>query len=252
MMEVHLFHPEWTSTWLPQLTSNSSVVNIFSDKPAVPWITDVTYIAKTGWLQVAFLVISLLWTIDSLRASRRIKVAPSSSKATQISVGFELCSQITRAVALAFIIVAAVEGDSKHWYNVALISCAFTYGLSRLFNDPKWRHTALHQVNFLLGTSLLLLAATEVLPMLELHSTYRPGNVEIGAIASLAAANLVALCTPREWAPPATSLELLQRTAEVGPTPEETCSWFTSYLSYEWLTPLIWKGTYITSYLHSV
>jgi hypothetical protein len=86
--------------------------------------------------------------------------------------------------------------------------------------------------------------------MLELHSTYRPGNVAIGAIASLAAANLVALCTPREWAPPAISFELIQRPAEAGPAPEETCSWWNAYLSYEWLTPLIWKGSYIISLLH--
>lgn len=208
----------------------------------MPWITDITNLVKTGYLHVAFLVVSLLWTTVSIRASQRIKVAPPSIKATQISAGYELCSQITRAAALALLIVAAVEEDAQQWYNVALVGCAFTLGLSRLANDLRWRHTALHQVNFLLGTSLLLLAAAELLPMLELHSTYRPENVAIGAIASLTAANLVALCTPREWAPPAISFELIQRPAEVGPAPEETCSWWSAYLTYEWLTPLIWKG----------
>lgn len=172
-----------------------------------------------------------------------------SIKASQISIGYELCSQITRAAALAFIIVAAVEGDAQQWYNVALVGCAFTFGLSRFANDLRWRHTALHQVNFLIVISLLLLAAAELLPMLEIHSIYRPGSMEIGAIVSLAAASLVALCTPREWAPPAISFELLQRSPDAGPAPEEACSWWNAYLSYEWLTPLIWNGTYLASHL---
>ncbi|KUI56827.1 ATP-binding cassette transporter abc1 [Cytospora mali] len=238
-MEAHVFHSEWASMWMPQPSSGFS---IFSGETDVPWITDVSNLVKTGYLHIAILVISLLWTTASVCASQRIKVAPPTIKASQISVGHEIFSQITRAAALAFIIVAALRGEAQQWFNVTLVGCAFIIGLTRLANDLKWRHTALHQVNFLAGTSLLLLAAEELLPTLELHSSYRPGNMEIGAIASLAAANIIAICTPREWAPPAISFELIQREAGAGPAPEETCSWFDLYLTFEWLTPLIWKG----------
>ncbi|KUI68518.1 ATP-binding cassette transporter abc4 [Cytospora mali] len=241
-MEAHLFHSGWASMWMPQPSSHSSAFSIFSGQTDVPWITDVSNLVKTGYFHIAILVISLLWTIASVRASQRIKVAPPTIKASQISVGHEICSQITRAAALAFTIVSALRGETRQWFNAALIGCAFILGLTRLANDLRWRHTALHQVNFLVGMSLLLLAAGDLLPTLELHSSYRPSDMEIGAISSLAAANIIAICTPREWAPPAISFELIQREAGAGPAPEETCSWFNLYLTFEWLTPLIWKG----------
>ncbi|KAJ0117923.1 hypothetical protein J7T55_014373 [Diaporthe amygdali] len=219
MAEVHLFH-----------------------ESHVPWIQSVSDLATSGHFQIAFLVISFLWTAASIRASKRIKVAPHHLKASQISVGFELCSQISRACALAFIIVAAVRGDTQQWFNVALVGCAFVFGLTRLASDLRWRHTALHQVNFLLGTSLLLLAAGEVLPLLEISSTYRPDDTVIGALASLAAANFVAIITPREWAPPPVIFDLMNGPENVAPAPEETCSWWNLYFTFEWLTPLIWKG----------
>lgn len=208
----------------------------------VPWINTVAALATSGYFQVAILVVSFLWTLASIRASKSIKVAPHHLKASQISVGFEICSQITRACALAFIIVAAVRGDTQQWYNVALVAGAFVFGLTRLASDLRWRHTALHQANFLLITSLLLLAAAEVLPLLEMNSPHRPGDMIFGALASLAAANLVAITTPREWAPPPEIFDLLDGPEKVAPAPEETCSWWNLYLTFEWLTPLIWKG----------
>lgn len=208
----------------------------------VPWIRTVAAWATSGYVQVAILVISFLWTLASVQASKKIKVTAHNAKASQISVGFELCSQITRACALAFIIVAAVRGDTQQWYNVVLVAGAFIFGLTRLASNLQWRHTALHQVNFLLGTSLLLLAAAEVLPLMEMHSTHRPGDMIIGALASLAAANLAAITTPREWAPPPMIFDLLDGPEKIAPAPEETCSWWNLYLTFEWLTPLIWKG----------
>lgn len=208
----------------------------------VPWIKTVTDLATSGHLQVAILVVSFLWVLTSVRASKGIKVTAHNAKTSQISAGFELCSQITRACALAFIVVAAVRGDTQQWYNVALVAGAFAFGLTRLASSTRWRHIALHQTNFLLATSLLLLAAAEVLPLLEMRSTHRPGDLVIGALASLAAANLVAIATPREWAPSPVIFDLLDGPEKVAPAPEETCSWWNLYLTFEWLTPLIWKG----------
>jgi ABC-type multidrug transport system fused ATPase/permease subunit len=211
----------------------------------VPWIQTITDLATSGWLQVAVLVVSFLWTLASLRASTSIRLAPHHAKASQISVGYELCSQVTRACALACIVIAAVRGGSNNtqqWYTVALVAGAFVFGLTRLAGGLRWRHIALHQTNFLLGSSLLLLAAAEVLPLLEMHSTYRPPDMVVGALVSLTAANLVASITPREWAPSPVIFEVLDAPEKVAPAPEETCSWWTLYLTFEWLTPLIWKG----------
>ncbi|POS79208.1 ABC transporter [Diaporthe helianthi] len=248
MAEVTLFQYGWIPTRLPQLAhqgsvmDNSSVFSMSSSESHVPWIQTIVNVATSGWVQVAILFASFLWTLASTRASKSIKVAGHHAKASQISVGFELCSQITRACALAFIIVAAVRGDTQHWYNAALVAGAFVFGLTRLASGLRWRHIALHQTNFLLGTSLLLLAAAEVLPLMEMHSAYRPGDMVIGALASLAAANLVAITTPREWAPSPAIFDILDAPEKLAPAPEETCSWWNLYLTFEWLTPLIWKG----------
>lgn len=247
MAEVPLFEYGWTPTRLTQLAHQGSVIDklsVFSasSESHVPWIQTIADLATSGWFQVATLFVSFLWTLASIRASKSIKLAAHHAKASQISVGFELCSQITRACALAFIIVAAVRGDTQQWYNVALVAGAFFFGLTRLASGLRWRHIALHQTNFLLGTSLLLLAAAEVLPLMEMHSTYRPGDMIIGALASLAAANLVAITTPREWAPSPAIFEILDAPEKVAPAPEETCSWWNLYLTFEWLTPLVWKG----------
>ncbi|KAF3767843.1 P-loop containing nucleoside triphosphate hydrolase protein [Cryphonectria parasitica EP155] len=166
----------------------------------------------------------------------------SSSKAARIQKRYEIPAQVARITALACTIAAAVRGDAQQWHGALLVACAVILGLTRLANDPHWRHIALHQVNFLLVISLLLLATVEILPMLELRSAYRPAGVVTGAIISLAAAVLIASWTPREWNPPAVSFDLLQRTPDDGPAPEETCSYWTKFLTYEWLTPLVWKG----------
>lgn len=155
---------------------------------------------------------------------------------------YEIPSQVARFIALAFIVAAALKGDSQQWYNVVIVGCAFALGLTRLANNLQWRHIALHQVNYLITVSLLLLVAGDLLPMLEIHSTYRPNVSVTGAIVSLTAATLIALWTPREWVPPPINFDLSQRSADAGPAPEEICSWWNLYLTYEWLTPLVWKG----------
>lgn len=179
-----------------------------------------------------------------MRHSRQVRTAATLtySKASRISLPYELPSQFARSAALAFTIVAAVRGQSNQWYNVVLLGYAFLLGLTRLANNLQWRHIALHQVNYLIGASLLVFVLGELLPTLVIASSYRPSDMVVGAIVSLSVATLIALCTPREWAPPPVSFDLIQRPADAGPAPEEVCSWWTLYLTYEWLTPLIWKG----------
>lgn len=208
----------------------------------VGWISDITHAVATGYLHIAILALSLLWATVGVRRSRHNKPAASNFKASRIDKRYEFASQVARTTALAFTIAAAVTGDFQQWYNVTLVACALLLGLTRLANDLDWRHIALHQVNFLTTASLLLLVAGEVLPMLDLASDSRPTDAAFGAMVSLAAAVVVALCTPREWAPPSVNFELIQRPIDAEPSPEETCSWWTKFLSYGFLNPLVWKG----------
>ncbi|CAN8102301.1 unnamed protein product [Discula destructiva] len=222
-------------------SSFSFFINRNSSNPKVGGIDAVTDFVSTGYPHIAILAISVVWLAAAFQRSRHTELA-YSNKASRISKRYELPSQIARSAALAFTVVAAVKGSLELWYYVVLVALAVLLGLSRLANDLRWRHIALHQVNFLNAAALLLLAAAQLLPLLVLDNTYRPSDAVIGALASLGAAVLIALCTPREWAPPAAGFSIAQRSSDAGPAPEETCSWANLYLTFEWLTPLIWKG----------
>lgn len=207
------------------------------------WISDLTHAVKTGYLHISFLAITVLWTAAAIYLSRNTNaVYTVKAKASRIRKRYEVPSHAARIAALACAIIAAAQGDFEQWYTASLIACAVLLSLTRLANDLQWRHIALHQVNFLTGISLLLLGIVELLPMLELHNTHRPANVTIGTLVSLTAAILIALFTPREWYPPPGRYDFLQRSIEAGPTPEEVCSWWNALLTFEWLTPVIWKG----------
>lgn len=205
-------------------------------------ISTITGPIATGYFHLAVIAASLVWTSAGVYRTRHNKTLDSNLKASRISKRYEFPSQIARTAALAFAVAAALGGEFDQWYTVALTGCAFLLGLTRLANNLEWRHIALHQVNLLVTASLLLLVADEVFPVLKLGSTYRPTSMVVGAIVCLLAATLAALVTPREWTPPAISFEILHRPADAGPSPEETCSWWTKFLSYGFLNALIWKG----------
>lgn len=195
----------------------------------------------TGYLQYISLAISAIWLVAAYYRSRKLELAVSS-KASKLRKRYELPSQVARAAALAFLVVAAVRGTPQLWPNAILTGAAALLGLTRITSYVEWRHLALHQVNFLNTASFVLLAAAQLLPLLQINTAHHLTDAVIGAIASLGAALLIALWTPREWAPPAVSFDIAQRSADAGPAPEETCSWGNLYLTFEWLSPLIWKG----------
>lgn len=208
---------------------------------AVGWISALANFISTGYLHVASIAISVIWLAAAAHRSRHIKLV-HSSKAIRTLKRYELPSHVARCATLAFAILAAVRDAPELWYTVALTGLAVLLGLTRITNNLKWRHLALHQVNFLNFMSLLLLAAGQLLPILDLHTSYRPTDAVVETLVSMSVTGLIALCTPREWAPPAADLDISQRPADAGPAPEETCSWGNLYLTFEWLTPLIWKG----------
>ncbi len=83
---------------------------------------------------------------------------------------------------------------------MALVGFLFVLGLSRLANDVQWRHVALHQVNFLQTGALAVLAAAELLPLLDIGAGDGADAMALGATAAIAAAVAVAVATPRRVA----------------------------------------------------
>lgn len=232
--ELHDFLSTYAASQATALLRSAS-------ETGVGWVDSVAHAATSGSFHIALLAVSLAWTAANVHSSRRVKT-DALPKASRISLRYELPSQIARSAALAFTIAAALRGDSQQWYTLMLLGYAFLLGLTRLANNLQWRHIALHQLNFLVSACLLLLVLGQLLPTVVIDTTYRLSAMTGGAIVSLFAATVIALWTPREWTPPPINFDLIQRPADAEPAPEESCSWGALYLTYEWLTPLVWTG----------
>lgn len=156
---------------------------------------------------------------------------------------YEVVSQAARVAATAFLAVAFFKGRA-HLLNLIVVAYAFVLGLLRLTNHLQWRHIALHQINFMLGLMLVVLAAGQLLPCIQVGSSC-PRDISMsGAILALMVAFAAAAVTPRERVPLEVDLDgLPHQKPDSELSPEESCSWFTYYCSYDWLTPVIWKGT---------
>lgn len=124
-----------------------------------------------------------------------------------------------------------------------VLGYGFAIGLLRLVRDHDWRHAALHQTNFVFSAMLPVLLASQFLPCIEVGAECPRGESVIGGIVSLTVVFAVAFSTPREWIPPQVDFEAPGRDTDEGPALEESVSWFNYYCSYEWVTPLVWKGT---------
>ncbi|KAI0206477.1 ABC transporter [Astrocystis sublimbata] len=205
------------------------------------WIYDLAHFAQAGYLQFTIVVTSFLLLVRYLLQRSYSKITLPETTASTISLPYEICGQVFRAATLALTIVSAVQLGGK-WSNVTALFYAFFLGLLRLYNDLEWRHVALHHVNFVLVTTLLVVAVGELLPYADAtHSEYL-SPVLIASIATLAAAVLIAGSTPREWVPPSIDLDLSEKIPTREPSPEETCSWIGYYVTFEWLTPLLMRG----------
>ncbi|KAI1505389.1 P-loop containing nucleoside triphosphate hydrolase protein [Biscogniauxia marginata] len=212
-----------------------------SEPPDLQWIDQLSRFAKAGYLQLSIVVVSLLLVVKHLLDRSYSKVSRPEGNGSTISLAFELCSHFLRAASLAFMIVAAVQEGGK-WADVAALAYAFFLGLLRLANDLEWRHVALHHVNFVLCGSLLVIATGELLPFIDADYKQHLSPMVISSIATLAGAVFVAVSTRREWIPPSMDLDISERVSTREPSPEETCSWLEYYVTYEWLTPLMFRG----------
>ncbi|KAF5000964.1 hypothetical protein FGRMN_1334 [Fusarium graminum] len=205
----------------------------------IPWIHHVSQLAQSGIPQAVVLILSLIHLIYQLNQIRRQESA-HRLKAAKIRWPFEFASQAARLAAVVFITIACIQ-NQLHWVNIVSVAYVFTIGLMRLFNHLEWRHVALHQINFVLAINLFILIAGHNLPCIQTCTTCLYGTSTSGGIIAIAVASVIATITPREWTPMQIDLDI-PGYDQNEPAPEETCSWFTYYFTYNWLTPIIWKG----------
>ncbi|KAK1755818.1 multidrug resistance-associated protein [Echria macrotheca] len=229
----------------PDLSRREVVLETWDTAPSngssVEWIDTASRIAQSGKPQLVLVFGVILWVAASAGPRARRVDGVARPKASRIRPLYEIVAQLTRAAALALLIVTAVR-DPTQWINTAPVALAFLLGLTRLSNSLRWRHTALHQVNVLIVSSFAVLAAEFLLPNLKLHGDHEIDRIQLAAICTLGASIVVAVFTPREWIPPVVEKAEDYDLPEFKPNPEETCSWFVRYLTFEYMFPLIWTA----------
>ncbi|KAG4441997.1 hypothetical protein IFR05_002523 [Cadophora sp. M221] len=90
--------------------------------------------------------------------------------------------------------------------------------------------------------SFVLILMSDYLPGVLLHISSVAEPPRVFLTSTLGLCVLISAFTPQEWASPSVSLDLIHRDRNDGPSPEETCSYFSYYLSYGWITNVIFKG----------
>lgn len=207
----------------------------------IGWIRGAHRLAQSGIIQLALAAVVALWTIGHATTCPRSRAPVSKPDPSGIRLALEACSQAARVAVLVFLTIAASR-NPRQWPNILTSGLAFLLGLGRLLSDAKWRQIALHQVNMLLAATLAMLLASDFFPLLEVGNDMPVDRPLAIAVVSLIAAILIAFVTPREWLFPSLVNQTPFTLPEAKPSPEETCSWFASIISFHWISPLVWKG----------
>lgn len=216
---------------------------------SLPWILQISGMARSGIPQISLVGLSFLWIVcftaySSQKPSPRRQSRGFNNPSTLLP--YELCSQATRAAATSCLAVCA-RRNTVHWSIPTAAGYAFILGLVRVVSWGRWRHILLHQVNAVTALTLLSLLMGYWLPCVETSTQCSTWNLHAAGSWALGLSTLLAFATPREWVPPSLPEHALPRIGHgalfyQGPAPEETCSWFSYYCSYQWFTPTISRG----------
>ncbi|RAK78513.1 putative ABC multidrug transporter [Aspergillus fijiensis CBS 313.89] len=136
--------------------------------------------------------------------------------------------------------------DLRHggsWKRSLLLTYVVFLGVGYICCKNKGYRTHLYRhMNGVVVAALALAVVQDLVPMTIVEATYRPSSVGAGIVASLAAGVVIALGTPRPRRPLIRDAEIERSVKEENASPEETCSLFSYYCSYEWITYVIFRG----------
>ncbi|KAG0651628.1 ATP-binding cassette transporter abc4 [Hyphodiscus hymeniophilus] len=175
---------------------------------------------------------------------RTVSYKDQEENAARVSIPYEVCSQLARAITFGFACVLASRQDSG-WPTPLLFGYAFTLGIFGRVHWKSRRKELIYHVNSILGIALVIFLASDGLPLVLVYTSreFHSNAIKIALLTALASCNIIALLAPQEWIPPSISQDLIQGQSNEKPSPEETCSYFSYYVSYGWLTSLIWNGS---------
>ncbi|EYE98824.1 putative ABC multidrug transporter [Aspergillus ruber CBS 135680] len=131
--------------------------------------------------------------------------------------------------------------DSGNWKCPALLSYVVALGIIRTCCRSHKRKIQVYRHMSLAVTAALILGIVQyLLPMIIFNSTYRPSSIQSALLACLVVVVVLVLVTPRPRCPFIPDAESDEPAIEE--SPEETCSLFSYYCSYDWITYVILRG----------
>ncbi|KAL2889593.1 ATP-binding cassette transporter abc4 [Ceratocystis lukuohia] len=222
----------------------------YASQPHIHWLDSAHNLGSSGILQYGLVAVSVI-VIAATRLHRLLYSGSSDTqdlaKYRKTSIVHEISAQAARAAAAAFFIISAY--DNKDEISTAIAATyAFGVGITRLVPNVRWQQTALHHANAVTSLLTMIVLTATWLPCIQTRISCRLDSPSSHGLICLAAAACVSFITPRTWVPPPELFESPAYTQEFAdnlrPSPEETCSWFSYYCSYDFITPLIIKGWY--------
>ncbi|RAL16990.1 putative ABC multidrug transporter [Aspergillus homomorphus CBS 101889] len=134
--------------------------------------------------------------------------------------------------------------DGASWKRALLITYMVSLGIGYICCKNSGYRTQLYQyMNGLAVAALVLAVVQDLVPMTIVDATYRPSSIGASIVACLAAVVIIVLATPRPRRSITHDTEMDERLSmEEKASPEETCSLFSYYCSYEWITYVIFRG----------
>jgi ABC-type multidrug transport system fused ATPase/permease subunit len=154
-------------------------------------------------------------------------------------------SQMTFA-ATSFVVSVIAIHESGSWKRSLLLADLTVLCVIRVASKlDSFRHRIYRHVNALATTATLLSAVQVFLPITIIDTNYRPTTTEIALVGCLIITVIIPVISPRPHRPLKREQDGDDEQQVIDnekASPEETCSLFSFFWSYEWLTYLILRG----------
>ena len=157
----------------------------------------------------------------------------------------DLCAHSSRlgSVVVGFAEMARQGQSIWPFAEASLLFYIVLLGIFKgLISNIGWRVHLLQHINLLQIGALLLVLLENLEPLILLRSSINLSTSTLCKLGFIASSVATTWVTPRVWYPDAASQELYHRILGDEPSLEEICSYFSYFISYSWLTGLVFRG----------
>ncbi|KJK63067.1 multi drug resistance-associated protein MRP [Aspergillus parasiticus SU-1] len=210
----------------------------------------ISAFVATGNLHLAVVLLSCVVLLLAIGLHYAARSGRSKSRVSAESLNEDLPIRVSLpfaflhlAAAIAACCLGWIDAQHANWKQPIAVSYAVLLGLMQFcFKNERARAHLYRHINAVTLAIFLLACAQDLLPLLIIGATSGLSVIRGGLIACLAAVVIVAAATPRPRRLLVSDTEAEETKTVEELSPEETCSLFSYYCSYEWLTYVILRG----------